>query len=506
MRNNKTLTTRTALMSLSALVSAAAIAQDGGATRSRAIEPSVSLRQIFTDNQGLQTVKQSDAITEAIAGIRLTGSGGRLRGFLDYSLTGSVHSRNKDANELRHSLSTTATAELIDGLAFVDLRSSYTRQAISAFGSQATTPGLTATNQADFASLSISPHVRGRLGTVARYEARLSHEVTGAKGTDQGDAANSAASLHFDGGGSGSALGWSADASHNVSDFRAGRRTFDTRARVGLSYLLAGELKLGMSAGTERTDLVTLNGASNANYGVQAEWTPSARTTLSASVEKRFFGTGHSLRFAHRTPNTVWTLSDSRDISTNSTQANAGLGSVYDLLFRQFASVEPDVVKRDVLVRNHLQTNSIDPNAVVVGGFLASAATLQRAQTASLAIVGARNTVTVQLSNSRSERADKAASVLDDLSTVQEVHQRGIALDWAYRLTPQSSINLGGSYRRSDGDLLSQQTTVKAVIASWTGRLGPKSRVSAGARHTVFESSTAPYDESALFAAFRMSF
>lgn len=492
---------------LIALAHGSALAQDaGGATRTWALEPSVSLRQTFTDNQHLQTVKESDAITEASAGVRLTGTSGRLRGYFDYALTGSVYARNNDANDLRHFLSTAGTAELIDGQAFVDLSGSYTRQAISAFGSQATSPGLTDANQADVASLSISPHVRGRLGSLARYEARLSHNVTRAKGTNAGDGENSAASLHFDGGGSGAPLGWSADASHNISAYRGGRRTFDSRVRAGLSYVVSNELRLGVSAGTERTDLRTLDAESNATYGAQVEWTPTERTLLSGNIEKRFFGTAHALRFTHRTPNTAWAVSDSRDISNTSAQGVGGFGSAYDLFFRQFASAEPDAVKRDALVRGYLQTNGINPNAVVVGGFLASAATLQRSQSASVAIVGVRNTVTLQLSNSRSERADKVTTAFDDLSTAQDIRQRGLTLDWAHRLTQQSSINLGGSYQRSTGDLNTQQTTLKAITASWTSTLGPKTSVSAGARRAEFDSSTAPYDENAVFAALRYAF
>jgi uncharacterized protein (PEP-CTERM system associated) len=506
MQNNHHTAIALCVAALGALAPGASLAQDpGAAPRLWALESNVTLRQTFTDNQRLQTVKESDAITEASAGVRLTSNAGRVRGFFDYGLFGSVYARNGDANDLRHVLNTAGTAELIDGQAFIDLRGSYSRQAISAFGNQSSTPGLTDTNQSDVASLSISPHVRGRLGSFARYAARLSHDVTRAKDTDAGDGENSAVSLNLDGGASGSPLAWSADASHNISDFRVGRRTYDSRVRVGLSYLFTRELKLGATAGTERTDVRILDGESNATYGVSAEWTPTERTLLSGNLEKRYFGTAHALRFSHRTPNTVWTVSDSRDVSTSSSQGSAGFGSAYDLYFRQFASTEPDAVKRDVLVRNFLQTNGINPNAVVTGGFLASAATLDRAQTASLGIVGVRNTVTVQVSSRRSERADKVATVLDDLSTTQLVRQRGLTLDWAYRLTPQSAISLGGSYQRSEGDLATQETTLKSVTATWTSTLGPRSSVLAGARRATFEGTT-PYDENAVFAAFRLSF
>lgn len=509
MKHSAAITTQALITgaALLALASHTAWAQEAtGTRRGWTIEPSVSLRQTFTDNQRLQTVKEADSITEGSAGIRIGSTGGSVRGSVEYSLTGSAYARNDSANELRHFLNAAVTAEVIDGTGFVDLRGSYTQQAVSAFGSQSTNPGLSDRNRADVGSLAISPYLRGRLGGPLRYEARLSLETTRAKGSDASDVDNGAATLHLDSGGSGAPLGWTADASHNVSDFRAGRRTSDTRLRAGVTYALNREFMLGLTAGSERTDILTLNGESNTTWGAQGEWTPDERTSLSANVERRFFGNSHGVRFAHRTPNTAWALSDSRDISTSSSQGNASFGSAYDLFFRQFASTEPDAAKRDVLVRNYLQTNGINANAVVIGGFLASAATLQRAQQASVAFVGVRNTVTLQASSSRSERADKVSSAIDDLSSVSEVRQHGLSLDWALRLTPLSSISVTGSYQRSAGDQSSQQTTLKAITATWNAPLGARSTMSAGARHAVFDSTTTPYTESALFGAVRLSF
>lgn len=509
MKNTAAITAQSLITStaLLALTSHAVWAQEAtDARRGWIIEPSVSLRQTFTDNQRLQTVKESDSITEGSVGVRIGSTGGSVRGYVDYSLTGSAYARNDSANELRHFLSAAVTAEVIEGQGFIDMRGSYTQQAVSAFGSQSATPGLSERNRADVGSLAVSPYLRGRLGGPLRYEARLSLETTRAKGSDAADVDNGAATLHLDSGGSGAALGWTADASHNVSDFRAGRRTFDTRLRAGVTYALNREFKLGLTAGIERTDTLSLDGESNHTWGLQGDWTPDERTSLSANVEKRFFGNSHAVRFAHRTPTTAWALSDSRDISTSSSQGNASFGSAYDLFFRQFASTEPDATKRDVLVRNYLLTNGINPNTVVIGGFLASAATLQRAQQASVALVGVRNTVTLQASSSRSERADKVSSAIDDLSSAREVRQHGVSLDWALRLTPLSSINVAGSYQRSGGDVSSQQTTLKAITTTWNAPLGARSTMSAGARHAVFDSTTAPYTEYALFGAIRLSF
>jgi len=482
-------------------------AQDApGGRRAWSFEPSASVQQIFTDNYRTQTVKASDAITELIAAARMSGTSGAIRGFVDYSLTGSLYARHGDENDLRHSLSSALNAELVEGMAFVDLRGTYTQQVVSAFGSQSSSLSLVNGNRNDVASIAIAPSLRGRVGGALRYEARASYEATRAKDTSAGDVDNILASLRLEGGSPGGRLGWFGDATHTVSDFLAGRRTYDDRLTVGVTYLPVRELKLGVSAGRERTDLEVLNGESTTTSGLSVEWTPTERTALAAKVDKRYFGTGHSLQFSHRTPSTVWTLSSSRDVSTSSAQGTAGFGSAYDLFFRQFASVEPDTSKRDVLVRNYLQANNINPNAVVVGGFLASAATLQNTQSASVALVGVRNTITLRATTSRSQRADGLSTSLDDLSSSSRVRQRGLSLDWSLRLTPQSTVSVAGSMQRSTGDLSSQTTTLKSVTASWSSTLGPRSGVSAGARYADFTSTTVPYEESALFAAFRYAF
>ena len=494
-------------LALFALAPCLASAQDaGGAKRTWTIEPSVSLRESFTDNQRLQTVKEADAITEANASVYVTGTAGALRGHLDYSITGSVYARHRAANEIRHFLNGSAIAEIIDGQGFVDLRANYSPHAISAFGNQSPDSGLSSSNRSDVGSLSISPYLRGRLGSVARYEARVSYDTTRATGTDASDVDNTFASLNVGSASSGSPLGWSASATHSIADYRAGRRTFDSRLRAGLNYVLNRELKLGVSAGQERTDMITLGGESNATWGVQGEWTPTERTSLVADAEKRFFGTAHSLRFSHRTPRTAWTVSDSRNISTSNSQGVGAFGSAYDLFFRQFASIEPDAVRRDVLVRLFMLANGINPNAVVISGFLSSAATLQRTQLASFALVGVRNTVTFQISRGSSERADKRTTAFDDLSNVRDVRQSGLSLDWSHRLTAQATLSLTGSYQRSDSTSSAVQTTLKSVIATWNATWGPHSTLTAGARRAVFDSTSAPYDENAVFASFRLSF
>jgi uncharacterized protein (PEP-CTERM system associated) len=464
-------------------------------------EPRVSLSETITDNSRLTPDKEADAITQATAGFRLSSASGRVRGFLDYSLTGVGYARHSNLSEFQNALSAAAAAELIENRAFVDVRGSIAQQTVSAFGVQSTDSRLGQDNRTEVATLGVSPYLRGRLAGSADYEARLSHDIMKSGTTSASDVNNSMASLRLSGGG---LLGWSADASRQISDFSEGRHTESDRLVGALSYSGVPDFVLRLSAGRESNDLITIDKQSSSTWGLQTTWSPSVRTTLRADYEHRFFGSAHVLSFVHRSPRTVWTFVDSRDVAIGNGGGDVRLGSTYDLFFRQFASIEPDPVRRDLLVRTFLQTNGIDPNTAVVAGFLTSAATLQRLQSLSFALLGVRSTLTVQALQTTSRRLDVVTSAVDDLSSASEIRQRGVVVDVAHRLSPVSSANLAVSYQKTIGSLATQATALKSLTASWSTRLGRRSSLIAGARHAFFESATNPYRENALFATFQL--
>src|SRR5881628_2392215 len=63
--------------------------------RTLSIVPRLSITETLTDNSRLVTAdRQSDLITQIAPGLRITSSGGRVKGFLDYSLNGLIYARN----------------------------------------------------------------------------------------------------------------------------------------------------------------------------------------------------------------------------------------------------------------------------------------------------------------------------------------------------------------------------------------------------------------------------
>ncbi len=485
---------------------APASAQEGTA-RAFVLTPHVDVRETLTDNVRLTSAnRKASAVTEATAGLRAMRYGGRFNGFIDYALTGRVQTHGSPQDDISQSLNAFANAELIDQRMFVDVRGVIAQQAISAFGTQSLDSSVSNANRTETRSFSVSPYWVGSLAGAADYEVRLDHSIIDTSSNLATDASTTTALARI-GGGNPIGFGWSADAMHVSADYTAGRRTKDQRLRGVLTYAVTPQFNAGVIVGREENNYESVEMRSHDTGGVQFNWLPSERTTLTGNYESRFFGHSHALNFVHRTGRTIWTFTDSRNISTNANQAGtAALGSAYDLFFQQFASREPDPVKRDALVRQFLQDSGLAPNAVIVGGFLASAATVQRLQALSVGLRGVRTTITLHLTQSSSARLDSIVTAVDDLTNSSRVHQRGLHVDVAHRLTPLSSINLVVSTQRTQGDLNSQESTLNSLVTTWSTRTGPRSTLSAGARWVDFDSTTQPYVERALFANLRLQF
>ena len=176
-------TSRLAWLAALAGSSTAALGQpvDSAVTAPRALSivPTLSIDETFTNNARLSSSdRRSDLITRVAPGVRITSTGGRVRGFLSYDL-GVVHYANDSApRELQNSLNAALSVEAIQNRAYVDIMAAVGQASISAFGTQSSDPGLVNSNQTEVRSWSVSPYLRGQLSDLAVYEARLTQTAT----------------------------------------------------------------------------------------------------------------------------------------------------------------------------------------------------------------------------------------------------------------------------------------------------------------------------------------
>lgn len=474
------------------------------------IEPRISVSEIITSNVGLSSTNaRSEQITEVSPGIRMVGDGGRVKGFFDYTLTGVAYAQGSAANNRRQALNAAGTVVAVENRLFLDLSGVISQQAVSAFGIQSVDGALGSRNPnlSETSSFRLSPYFRGQLGEFASYEARYGLATTRTASAAASDVTTKDVSLQLGSGSSFRRLGWSVVASRTETNFDAGRVTQADQLRASVSFAVNPQFSLTATGMQESTNLTGAVKESSRSGGWGANWSPSERTKLSFLRQNRFFGESHSLNLEHRTGRTAWSLTDSRDVYSASNQATvASLGTVYDLFFSQFAAVEPDPLKRAELVNAFLQANGINPGGTVSRGFLTSAVSVQRRQALSVALLGLRDTVTFLASRSLSSRLDTARASSDDFASSDHVRQMGLSINYAHRLTPHTSFNLMVSKQDSSGSGGLQDTSLRSLLFNLSTRLGRQTSAALGFRRVVFESRTAPYDESAITGTLSMQF
>lgn len=493
-------------------VAAQALAQAGGDPQARvfALEPRLLVQETFTDNHLPGDAQgAADAVSLLSAGLGWRGRSGLLRGYADYTLTGIVYARHSDRNSLQNALNANVAADLIENRLQLQGSAAIARSAISAFGVQPGGAGDNSSNVTETRTLQLAPTLRGPLGPSLRYKASLVEVLTSSADSRVGDSSSTTASLHLEPT-ERARLGWTLDASSLVSDFKLGRRTRNDRLFGALSAdLLPYDLLLSARLGGERSDLASLSPQTSTTWGLGLRWTPSPMARVEVDVDERFFGRSHQIVAEYRLPRTVFGLRSSRALSTSGNQLVAGRSTAYNAVFNDpyYINLQPDPALRDALVRQVLQLNGIDPNAVGNVGALRSTIALQDHLELSALWTGVRQNVLLLVSRGSTRRIDALSSAVgDDLSLVNRIRSSNLALNVSHRLTPLSTLSLQvGTQRNSSGrdDLSSRQTQVEL---RWQTRLTPDSTAGATLRRAHYITGLRSSDETALLASYGVRF
>ncbi len=474
----------------------------------------LGVTQTWTDNLRLDD-KNKDAalITTVSPGFSLFSNSGALRGTLDYSLNGIAYVKSDQPSRLQNSLSANLQAELISRTLFVDVRASIGQQNTSAFGvqsaptlgSQSAASSLANENQRETATLAVSPSLRGMLGGVATYDLRGDFTRTEVRGSSLGDSRGSGGSLRISEWNAG-VLGWwlQATSQRVTSSSATAVSNHNESLTAGLNYRPDPDWNFTVNAGRERNDYQGSGNANGPTVGASAEWTPTQRTRINVDLQRHNYGNTHALSFEHRLSRSVWRFSDTDSAMLGNTGSTGGLRTNYDQFFLLFASIEPDVVKRDSLVRAYLQAQGLSPDAAVAGGFLSTGPSRLRSQMLNVTLQGVRSSLSVQVNRSVTTRLGNNQNE-GDLANTSRIEQRSYSLTASHQMTPLSGVALTASRLETTGDLNGQSVRLTSLLANWNIRLGQRLNGQLGARRSRFEGGT-PYTENAVYANLTQQF
>ncbi len=493
-------------------LSAAQAQTEGGATSSgTTVRPHVGIMETWTDNLKLSDHDKDAALVTTLSpGISIVRNSGALRGSLDYTLNGIAYLKSDQPSLLQNSLQANGQAELIERRLFVDMNASIGQQSASAFGlqstptlgSQGSVSALANANRHEVATLTLSPLLHGVVSNLASMDLRGNFTRTEVRGTSLGDSRGTGGSARFSGLGSGPVNWWALVNTQRTAPVGA-RANRLSSAVAGLNFLPDPDLTLGVDAGRERNDFLTNTGQTGVTGGVTAQWTPTPRTRVNGDWHHHAYGNSHSFSFEHRMAHSVWQLSDSRTVTVGSVAAG-GVRSNYDQFFLLFASVEPDPVKRDQLVRAYLQAQGLSPDAPASSGFLSSGPSQMHNQLLGFTLQGVRSTLSAQASRIITTRLGSGLN-LGDLANTSRIEQRSYSLTASHQLTPTSGVSVTAAQQQTLGDASTRAAQLRSLTANWNGKLGPRFGVQFGARHARFEGVTT-YAENAVYANLTQQF
>jgi uncharacterized protein (PEP-CTERM system associated) len=474
------------------------------------ITPTLAVTETLTNNLYLNsTNRTSDLVTGITPGISIDGKGGRASLRLSYAFTEQIYARESSSNGHQNALTAIGTLEAIDDWLYIDATGSISQQYLSAFGAISPSNANVNRNQTETSSYSISPYIKGRFLTSTEYFLRYKGTTTSSQSGLAPDLNSSEWVGRVNGLTGWGPLSWALDASNVRSDYSRGQDYEATRYGLTLTYRINPQWRVSLIGGQESNNYVSLHQETHNTSGYGFVWTPGPRTELSATQNRRFFGDGYDVSFSHRMPLSMVTYRASRNVSFQPAGVGyTGQGSNFDAFYAIIAAsnpgMAPDAVREQVT--QVLQARGLPADGTVVNGYLNDRPNLQTLQQLSFALLGARNTVTLNMTESEQQPLGLANGVTNDYSLSNRTLQRGVGLIWGHQLTGLSTLSLSLTQQRSISYLENvPDSKTQGAYLLWSTRISPKTQANIGARRVIADGASS-YTESALTGALSHSF
>jgi uncharacterized protein (PEP-CTERM system associated) len=478
------------------------------------VETGVAAQTTWTDNAAFQRTgsQQEDTLLEIAPRINFVGEGARLRVFGSAVLSTLTYARGSQDSEFRPEVDIQARLEGIERLFFVEAGVRSTQVLESPFRPRPDGPSAFNTNTATQARL--TPYLQSNISPSLRWQIRSDN--TWSRQSDA-QAAAQESDIYF---GRhlieverlpvplGVALQLQRDDTR-YEDTLLPSFTTDI-ARVIGSYAFTPEFTVSVRAGYEWNNYVQRNDEGPI-YGAGLSWRPSPRTVLTGFFEDRFFGSGWQMEFTHRMPRLAWNLSSTRDVGSFA-QSLFDLGptnNISALLDAILTSRIPDPIARgravqDIIGRQGLPSSTA--NATTVFG---QRITLNTAQRASVALIGARNTLALGVFKLRTEELLDTTAFAFVGSPDANNTQEGVTASLSHTLTTLTSINFTSTLTnvRSLQSVGNDRSKQKSHRFQLSRQLGPRTSGFFGARYQHFDSSVdGDARERAAFVGFSHTF
>ena len=474
------------------------------------IQPTLDTRLTWTDNVDTDEDGQQDWIGEISPGVSISRESGRFSGGLNMSLRNTFHAEQTEDNTTYLALQGRGTIEAIEDAFFVDLGASISRDNRSAFTGRFAGDTLDNDEDNETRLFSIGPRFGFRFGESGEgnigYEERW---LTGGSDT-LGDQRSGSLRASIADPVSFRLFGWGLDYSRTDTSYDEGDSR-DVTEEIGRGTLFINvdpQFRLRAIGGYESNDYALIDGESGAIWGAGFDWYPTDRTAISATGEERIFGTGYNVSVQHRMARSVWSLSATRDISSQLDELEEAyfLTDRYQDIFGalkgsplgdRFTDDELRLLARDIYFLD-------DPGSIRTNRYYVS-----RGVTAGVSLIGVRNTLTFSVG--QTERTalntfEGTADIADDFDGRERIKTRTASVSLSHQLSGLSALNASLMRSKGEGDGADNDETDRTMFTLGVTRsLSPNTSGSLTYRHIKSEGDDS-YTENAVTAVLGMRF
>lgn len=476
------------------------------------LQPSLRLRESYSDNINLASgpLARAEWSTEISPGVSVSSAGPRHHLALDYAVQQILYTRQPDRRNQQ--LSGSAQAELISDYLYLDSHASIAQQSISAFGPQVSDASQINANNSTVRAYSFSPYFQHFFRGLGNAQLRYAYDRSSSGSLFTAHSSLWNMQLSGDNGGRG--WNWDAHASRReIVDANLAPVTMDDAA-LGLRFPIGGRLTLLGNLGYEKNDYHAIGDQPKGRYwSTGLNWAPSPRTSVNASIGRRFFGHTYSLDAHYRMRTMFWTLNYSEDISTSHEQAvSLPPGQLGAFLFDLWATRIPDINLRTQIIVAFLRFAQMQGSSGGKVNYFSHRYFLQKQWNLASVYSGPKSTLAFGLnSNERTAQSrtgiDSPLLGPDELASDDRIRQRGATAGWSWRANARDSLNVNASASQAIS-LTNRRRDRNAVLGVGLSRqLRPKMTATVDLRRSWHASNTGGgYHENGVSAALLILF
>jgi len=476
------------------------------------VVPSIGLESTLTNNVNLSPNRISDWVNQLTPGVRFneTSAHTQLNGAIAVPVL--LYARTSENNRVVPEANIAGTLEAIDKFLFVDANASVSQQFQTPFGARSASLANATQNRYTAQSYSLSPYIKGNMPGSLSYQLRDTNTWSDANASSIGSGRSYVNEINGFVTRAPTPLGWTFEYDRSDLQFSDQQSQITEIGRLRGLDRIDPTVELSVSIGYEDNRFF-LTEERGTTYGAGVRWRPSDRTTVRANWEHRFFGSAYDVAVDHSTRLTVWSLSASRNISSYPQQL-ATLpqgGNVDALLNALYATRIVDPIQRQTLVDQLIRDRGLPPVLPGAVPLLAQQNTLFETATATLGLLGARNSIFFNAFRSRSEPVeDLQGGTFALLGSDININNTQIGANaiWTHQLTASLTLatNIGWS-RATDNTNAGAATRLYSLQTYLSTPLSAMTSVYGGARYQNSRSNQSEsFHEAAVFVGLTHTF